>query len=106
MLFTDKVQITSVGIDAVFSNEIDGSPIPTKAYVENNTKLRYGADGAPFMPSFLIFLPSGTSILIGDTIEILQLHGQVPIGDELGKKTVAQIKRIGGFTVSHIEAMV
>lgn len=106
MLFTDSVKITAVGIDPVFSNEVDGGAVTVKAYVENNTKVRYGADGAPFTPMFLIFLPGNTSVVSGDTIEILKIHGQVPVGAELGNKTVAQTKRIGGFSVSHIEVMV
>lgn len=106
MLFTDEVSITSSGVDPVFNFDEDGNPITVKAYIENNTKIRYGSDGSPYMPSFLIFLPGRTSIVLEDKIQIVKLHGQDPVGNEIGEKSVMQIKRVGGFSISHIEVLI
>lgn len=106
MLFTDKVRIISTDIDIIFNSEEEGTEMVCKAYIENNTKLRYGADGAPYTPSFLIFLPRGTDISLHDKIEIVKLHGVDPVGDETGEKAIAQIKRVGGFSISHLEVYV
>lgn len=106
MLFTDRIRITKVVENIIFNSPESEDTVIAKAYIENNTKVRYGNDGTPFTPSFLIMLPGNTSIFAEDEIEIVKIHGQDPVGSEAGKKKIMQTRRVGGFQVSHLEVMV
>lgn len=108
MLFTDLVKITKNATNNVFNSPTneDADYQITKAYVEDNSKVRYGGDGTPFTPKFLILIPGSFEIFPEDTIEIVKMHGKEPIGLEVGKKQILQIRRVGGFSVSHLEVYV
>ena len=106
MLFTDQVLITIMIADTTFNNMAESSSFKSKAYVENNTKIKYGQNGQPIDADFLVFLPHNIQVTLQDTLTILKLHGTSPVGDEIGTKQIKEIKRVGGIRISHLEVFV
>jgi hypothetical protein len=60
--FTDQVEITPVSRDTNFRTETEGTPFLSKAYVEDESEIKYGSDGQPLDPVMFIGLPVNTSI--------------------------------------------
>jgi len=106
MLFTDKIIIKTAAINNTFNSLDYGAAKTIKAYIENNSKIQYNANGQAYTPSFLIFLPANTVIAMQDVIEIVKIHGADPMGDEVGDKQIKQVKRVGGSSISHLEVYV
>lgn len=105
MLFCDKVNIiTSVIDDNNVPTEVFTAPV--KAYIEDNSKEVRTSNGSTIKPDFFIMLPSSTEILNSDVLEIVKIHGQDPMGNEVGQKQIKAIRRIGGFSMSHLEVYV
>jgi hypothetical protein len=84
MLFPDLVKITPIVRDATYRTETEGSPFNSKAYVEDESKIRYGPDGQPLDPDIFVGLPKDTSINEGDRVNIIKLHGQIITADGIG----------------------
>jgi hypothetical protein len=76
LYFTDQVEITPISRDTNFRTEIEGTPFLSKAYIEDESEIKYGSDGQPLDPVMFIGLPVNTSIVKGDFIEITKLHGK------------------------------
>jgi len=106
MLYTDKIEIKAATIDSKFNKISYGTETTVSAYIENNSKIKYGSDGQPYTPSYLIMVPPTTAVGLQDIIKIINIHGCDPIGDELGEKQIKQIRRIGGSRMSHLEIFV
>ena len=105
LFFPDIVQITNVTVNT-YGTETKGTPFNSKAYVEDDTGIKFGSDGQPIQPDTLIVLPKGTNISKGDLVAIIELHGFTVIGIDAMKKKVRTRSRVGGMTVSHIEVTV
>ena len=106
VLFSDTVSITPVVTDQNYGTETEGTAFTSKAYIENDTEIRYGSNGQPIYPAMMIFLPKETSIKEGDYIEITQLHGSTPTTQEARKRKARSVSRVGAFSMSHIEVTV
>jgi len=105
-LFTDVILITPITVDANFGTETEGVAVVSKAYVEDQCKIRYNAAGQPMEPDIVICLPKGTEIAEGDYIQITFLHGQTPTAGEGVRRKVKMVSRVGAFNISHIEVIV
>lgn len=105
MLFTDEIKIHPISVDN-FGAESADDITTIKAYIENNSRTVFNASGQPTKPDFFMMLPYSASIAEGDTIEIIKLHGSDPVGNEIGLKQIKSVKRVGGFSVSHLEVFV
>jgi len=103
--FTDVVRITNVTTD-IDGAETKGTPFTSKAYVEDDGKIRYGSDGQPIAPETLIVLPKGVTITEGDIIAIVKLRGITVSGNDAVDKKVRAAPPVGSFTPSHIEVVV
>jgi hypothetical protein len=107
ILFPDKVKITPVETDTSYRTETDGTVKIVKASVEESGGIKFSAmTGQPLDPEIWIFFPKGTTIKQGDYIERVKLHGATPTAEEALKRKVRKVHRAGGFTISHIEALV
>lgn len=105
MTFPDEVQITNITIDENYRTPTEGVPFNSRAYVEEDSEIRYGNDGQPLDPVIFIGLPKGTTIKRGDYICIIQLHGEIPNAQEARRRPVKRVARVGAYTVSHLEVM-
>ena len=108
MFYPDAVEITTITIDPEFKDETEGTPFPSKAYVEEESEIRYGGDGQPLDSITTIFLPpNNTNMLVkeGDYIKIPLLHGNVPNTQEAMRKRIARIIPAGSFVVNHLEVL-
>lgn len=106
LAYTDKVQITNITQDATHGTHTEGTPFTSKAYIEDDTELRYDQNGSPSLPIVRVFLPSNVSISMGDKVQITKMHGRTPTTDEARERFVRRAPRIGGGNVSHLEVLV
>ena len=103
--FTDLVQITPVTVDPAFGTIVEGTPFASKAYIEADSSIKYGANGEPIDPEVWVFLPAGTNIDRDYYIQITSLHGSAPVGFDAQKFKVKRIHTSGGFNASHLEVL-
>lgn len=99
---TDQVQITPITRDANFRNETPGTPFLSDAYVEEDDKITYGANGQPIKPARKIVLSYEISIAEGDRIKITKKNGNAIIDKDRQVKSISQI---GAFGDSHLEIL-
>ena len=106
LTYPDKVQVTNITRDATHGTQTEGVPFTSKAYVEEESQVRYNAEGAPVEPYLLVILPKGTTIAMGDKVQITELHGKAPTTDEARERFVRRAPRVGGGSVSHVEVLI
>jgi len=104
--YPDIVENTPVTLSETYNEPTEGAAVQTRAYVEEDSKLRYGPNGAPIEPTITILYPRGTTINKGDYVQIIKLHGQTPTTHEAIRRTAQMVSRVGGSRVSHIEVLV
>ena len=104
--YPDIVENTPVTLSETYNEPTEGTAYQTRAYVEEDSKLRFGPDGAPIEPTITILYPRGTTINKGDYVQIIKLHGQTPTTHEAIRRTAQMVSRVGGSRVSHIEVLV
>ena len=105
-IYPDVVEVTPVTIGAEFKEETEGTPFETEAYVEEDSKIRYGSDGEPIVPAVIIMFPKGTNVHKYYFAKIIKLHGETPTEDENYRRKIRYASRVGGSREDHIEAIV
>jgi len=104
--YPDIVEITPVVLATAFKEETEGTPFPSDASVEDDSKLRFNRDGEPIEPSVIILFPKGTNVHKYFFAKIIKLHGETPTEDDNHRRRIKYASRIGGTMDSHIEAIV
>ncbi len=104
--FPDEVEITNITYNATYRTKTEGISFSSAAFIENESEIRYGADGQPIKAQMFIGLPKDTTILKGDFIAVIKLHGETPNAQEAERREVKRVSRVGAFEMSHIEAVV
>lgn len=107
LMFTDIVKVTPVTIDPNFGSEVRGSSYTTKAYVEDESFLRYNAMGEPIEPKTIILFPKVIDIKKNYYVQIQRLKGVMLVDgdDEYIERQVKMAAKVGGCKISHIEVM-
>ena len=106
LAYPDVVEITPVVLATAFKEETEGTPFPSDASVEDDSKLRFNRDGEPIEPSVIILFPKGTNVHKYFFAKIIKLHGETPTEDDNHRRRIKYASRIGGSMDSHIEAIV
>lgn len=103
--FPDTVQIRNVERDKTFGTETKGIPFVSNAQVEEESEIKYNKNGEPIDPVFHIFLPKGVTVLKGDYIKVISLHGNTPNEHDGIERKVKRALNVGGFNDSHLEIL-
>ena len=106
LLFPDVVEITPVTLDASYRTETEGTPFQVRAYVEEDSHIKYGSDGQPIQPLIRVFVPRLTDILKTYFLKIVKLHGETPVAEYIIRRRVKRASPVGGSRQTHIEALV
>jgi hypothetical protein len=104
--FTDEVMIYNNSTDPNFRTKTVLNSFESKAYIEENSEIKYNATGQPIDPEVWVFLPPNTEIHLGDDIEIIKFHGNDPTAQESGRRQVKRIHKAGAFKQSHLEVLI
>ncbi len=106
LAYPDIVEVTPVTLSDTYHEETEGDAFQSEACIEEDSKLRYSANGEPIDPQILILFPAKTDVHKGDYVQIIQLHGRTPTTDEAIRRRAKMAARIGGSRESHIEVIV
>ena len=105
MHYPDTVSIVKITIDN-YKNETKAAAYSSKAYIEEESEIKYRNDGMPIDPIIHIMLPpSGANKTIkeGDYITITKLHGETPTSQEDNEQRIKKIVPVGSYSVHHME---
>lgn len=115
LLYPDKIKIIPTLIDSELKGITESQEIITKAYVEDESRLRYTKDGTVIQPNTMIFIPdrkifqNGVLIRLslkkGDMIIILKMHGEDVILQEQVRREVILVNRVGAQRKQHLEVI-
>lgn len=106
LVYPDIAEITPVTLDDTYHDETPGAAFQSAACYEDDSKLRFSANGRPIEPAITILFPAKTAVHKDDYIQMIALHGKTPTTDEAIRRRAKQASRIGGSRESHVEVIV
>lgn len=106
LAYPDIAEVTPATLADTYHEETEGTPFQSKACIEEDSKLRYSANGKPIDPAITILFPAKTNVHKGDYVRIIKLHGRTPTTDEAIRRRAKLAPRIGGSRESHVEVIV
>lgn len=104
--FPDIVEIINIAYNSTYRTKTEGTPFQSRAFIEDESEIKYDTNGQPIEPNIFIGLPKNTIIHKGSFIEIIKLHGETSTAQEAERREVKRVSRIGDFEMSHVEVMV
>jgi len=106
LAYPDIAEVTPITLSETYHEETEGATFQSEACIEEDSKLRYSANGEPIDPEILILFPAETDVHKGDYVQLIRLHGRAPTTDEAIRRRAKVAARIGGSRESHIEVIV
>ena len=106
LAYPDIAKITPVTLGDTYHAPTEAAAFQSKAYIEEDSTLRYGANGEPIAPVITFLFPAKTDVHKGDYVRLTKLHGRAPTTDEAIRRRAKVAARIGGSRESHIEVIV
>jgi hypothetical protein len=100
--FTDTISLVGKTYDDW--NRPTDTLLSIRARVDKSNVMMTGQDGERIVGNFLIFVPSGTAVAMGDRVKITKIRGTAT-GDNR-EYVIMKIFNAGGFGDSHLELTV
>lgn len=103
MLFPDTVNLISTTINPETGTPTEASGANMAAYWEEESKIKYGADGKPLAPAIWLFFPSTTVVKKGDRVVLVEKAGYSLPAQYQIEREILRADPIGGSHPSHWE---
>ncbi len=100
--YQDEIRITKIDTGD-FGTPTEEASFLSEAYIEDDSAIQYGADGAPIRPAIRVFLPASTDLDEGDFIEVTKrFHESVTEQ----RRKVRIVSKVGSIKASHLEVVI